>query len=532
MSMVGGVAMFPGMSKLRYPVSLALVLVSCSPEPPAGPPPAASSPPVEQPAGPPLDPGQRGGPQAGPGGAPQQGQGDPLLIPADIEDWRFDAGGFVPSFEWYGEGSWDDVRMRAVGHISAAGRDLARSAAQRGDLPAAAGHYRALEAILAAVPVQPGHEHAASSLAALRAAARRDAALCETLAAGDPPAVEGEGLAALRARVLGLALQPPGPGRRAAALELQAALEPWLEHRDDLDLWAFRDFHARHTLRVRLLDAYLDSLDPLGLEERWGFWDASELQRQALALGLTAAALGGDDWSARAEAWLPTGAPALAGPATTWPSVLAGALRAPDQAPRFTVQGLGLLPTGDSLVDVAGWPGPAPIGSLAKLGLDDAEHRPWLEDKAAAFNLALGSDPSAIPALVAVAAGELDAYGHGSRYYNIKQLRNEAVRQLARAGEPALALEVLRSHWPLHHQDWACPNREGILSAIEGRLLAEAGLEPTALQRSVDQGQAFLVLVSQAEAAGPGAGPGRMPPRPKPPEGNRGPVPTGPPPPR
>jgi hypothetical protein len=70
----------------------------------------------------------------------------------------------------------------------------------------------------------------------------------------------------------------------------------------------------------------------------------------------------------------------------------------------------------------------------------------------------------------------IDALGHGSRYYNIKQARNEAVRRLAEGGaNQASRSVVLRQSWPLHHQDWACPNRAGILRAIEARLLALMG---------------------------------------------------------
>ncbi len=484
------------MLRLAYPASLLLVVAACGAEPTIGP----ATEPAVVPAEAPVD---RGTPPE---------PGDPLALPADNPLWSFDAGGFVPSYQWYGEGSWDDVRMRAAGHLAAIGRDRARAVAASGDLAAAAASYRELDRALAAIPIAPESTHAARTVSLLQGAVQRDAALCAALADGAQPPPGDGGLAALRARVLGLALQPEGDGRAEAARRLQRELEPYLTPRDDLDLTAFADFEARHALRVRLLEAYLDSLDPLDIDERWGFWSASELQRQALALGLSAGALGGDDWSGRAEDWLSDGSPALDAPAIHWPSRFAAALRAPDQRPHFTVEGLGRLPTGDSLVDVAGWPGPAPIGSLAKLGLDDPAHRAWLEALAAELGQALEDRPSAIPAVVAEAAAELDAHGHGSRYYNIKQIRNDAVRQLALAGHPELALTVLDSNQPLHHQDWACPNRRGILGALRGRL-AEAASGQAAFDPAWQETLAFLALVDRSHAVGPGGDlPGRLPP--------------------
>ena len=75
--------------------------------------------------------------------------------------------------------------------------------------------------------------------------------------------------------------------------------------------------------------------------------------------------------------------------------------------------------------------------------------------------------------------------GHGSRYYNIKQLRNETLRRLADAGHARLARQVLAMNYPLHHQDWECPNRKGILVAIDGRLAAIAG-DPDAMDRLLE----------------------------------------------
>ena len=55
-----------------------------------------------------------------------QGQKHPLF-PADNPAWEWDAQSFVPDFGWYGEHSWTDVRMRVVGHMAMAYRDLVGS---------------------------------------------------------------------------------------------------------------------------------------------------------------------------------------------------------------------------------------------------------------------------------------------------------------------------------------------------------------------------------------------------------------------
>jgi|GEM_PF-1127721 len=456
-----------------------------------------------------------------------QGQRHPPL-PADNPIWDWDAEGFVPDFGWYGEHSWADVRMRVAGHLATAARDQARVHAEGGAYRTAAESHDALVAMLEGLDVA-GSQVATQINGLLIDASRRDAALLRALAEGRPPPVPESGLAAARARYLGLALsveQGADPSALQAELEnLTVALRTLGEPRSDLDLRGFDDFNDRHALRVRLFEAALDSADPLGLDERWGYWESVEVARQVAVLDQAVQALRGD---------VP---PTLSGiVATRWPSALAERERSDDQAPRFTAEGLGWLPTGDSLIDVGAEPGPMAIGTLEKLGLDDADHAAFLATQAKVLNGLLASDPSAVPDQVRALTERFDALGHGSRYYNIKQARSEAVRQLARAGEPLLALAVLRENRPLHHQDWACPNREGILLALEGRLLAEAGQVDDGLAflaRSISAGLAFLADVDAAEASGPRGGPGRSPPQmgngPSGPQGPGGPSGHGPP---
>ena len=448
------------------------------------------------PQGPPP-PGMMGPPHGGPGAMDlDQGQQHPPIPETDPARENWDAGGFVSEYFWYGEKSWADVRMRLAGHLSVIGRDRARLAASQGDLEAAARLYQELATALDELEVA-AEGHSADVLSHLQAAAQRDQALLEWLDSDGltPPLTRSSGLDGIRQEVLSLERQrDQGASPRdlqTAALELQEALIPYLKDRPDLAIDHFEDFDSRHRLRAQLFEARMDSLSPAAFGDPWGYWEADEVARQASMLGLRLQELGGESWSERTADHL-----------TPLP-------------PLFTVDGLGWLPTGDTLIDVAAQPGPMAIGTLMKLGIDDPEHRPWLVSSVERLNQALETDPGTVPALIDTLVSELNQYNHGSRYYNIKQVRNEGVRVLARAGHYELARQVLRTNYPLHHHDWAVPNRAGILEAIEGRLLAQAGATEEAqamLERAWRTSLEFIQLTQQAEAAGPGKGPGARPP--------------------
>ncbi|NOY25989.1 MAG: hypothetical protein GXP62_08975, partial [Oligoflexia bacterium] len=293
-------------------------------------------------------------------------------LPADNPVWDWDAKGFVSDPRWYGEHTWADVRMRVAGHITAAGRDLARVYASTGQWQQAADAYSDLARRLDAIPV-PASGTAHEITIALSKAAHRDQDLLGQIARGQVEDPGTTDLSGLRARYLALALRHDAgdPDSAEQARALQAALRPLLSPDDSLNIDAFHDFDDRHQLRIRLTQAYLDGLDPIGLDERWDYWRPTETRRQALLIGLAASHLGGDDWTARVSAALVGDPPQLDhSSALTWPSQLAHALHDPDQAADFTVDGLGRLPTGDSLIDTGGWPGPAAIGTLERLGLD------------------------------------------------------------------------------------------------------------------------------------------------------------------
>ena len=439
-----------------------LLLLACqSPDPELQPPSLTSTAPgSQQPVGP-------GAPHKGPGGPGlDQGQQHPPL-PADNPAWQKDMGGFVASPQWYGEHDWEGVHMRTLGHLAVLRRDRARAFAEGGDLAAAAEEYQLLATELSTLELSDGH--APDQIRdLLQQAAERDAALCTALYKGEPLPKDQAGLYGLRVRYLELARHAAaGQDVTQHAQTLAEDLQAYTQAPSALEIDDFEDFDDRHELRVRLFQAALDSGDPLHLNEPWGYWTAEESALQGRALQAAASAL------AKGE---PMPSDAASGEATDpmhWPDQALTQLRAPL---RFTVEGLGWLPTGDSLIDVGAQPGPQAIGTLQKWGLDDPEHRARLEQAASALNAE--SDPDKVLAQLRALSKELDAAPHGSRFYNVKQVRNEGVRVLSSQGHHAQALALLSDNFPLHHQDWACPNRQGILLILQARLEHLSGSPP------------------------------------------------------
>ena len=426
-------------------------------------------------------------------GGPPVGSGE-LVIPVDDPAWR-GLSGLLDNPRAYGESSWDDVRMRVAGHLALAGRDRARLAAQHGDWAACAIAYR--DNALALGTLKLSGKIGPPIRAALVGAAERDGALCAAVATKAAPTVGSGLIAPLRARWVSLVVRGEageGVGQEAALLAADARA---VRAPVGLDLDAFGDFEARHALRVRLVEAWADAVSPFSPTEPFSYWTAAEIPRQAAGIAAAAAAVATG------------GAPGL-GAADAVPP----AARLP-----YSVAELGSLVTGDSTVDTLGFAGPRAIGSLARLGADDEEHLPWLRETAAELDAA---DPGDVPAIVERRAARLAEFPGGIRYYAVKQLRNTATRHLAGAGHYAEALAVVVGHGPLHAQDWACPDRSGILALMASRLLFRAD-DPgasDALDRADAAIAAFLVHVGTAEAnprpvpGPPGARPPGPPPHP------------------
>ncbi len=446
---------------------LLLIACSASPEPPSPnhpPPPGGRLPPV--------------------------GSGE-LVIPVDDPAWR-GLNGLLDNPRAYGEASWDDVRMRVAGHLALAGRDRARLAAQRADWAGCAVAYH--ESAIALGKLALGGKIGPPIRAALVSAAERDGGLCTALAAKEPPPPSPGLIAPLRARWVSLVVRAEAGADVATEAAVLASDARAVVAPEGLDLDAFGDFEARHALRVRLVEAWADTVSPFSATEPFAYWTAAEISRQAAGIAAAAAAV------ATGAVPVPTAADAVP-PATHRP---------------YSAAELGSLVTGDSTVDTLGFAGPRAIGSLARLGAEDKEHLPWLQETAAELNAAV---PGTVPAIVERRAAKLAEFPGGIRYYAMKQLRNTATRHLAAAGHYSEALMVVRGHGALHAQDWACPDRAGILAVIEARLLVRAGDvgADAALDRADTNIAEFLAHVAEAEA-NPRSMPGPpMVPPPRPP---------------
>ncbi|MBM73959.1 MAG: hypothetical protein CMK59_01055 [Proteobacteria bacterium] len=443
-----------------------------------------------------------------------QGQKHPPL-PANNPIWEWDAQSFVPDFGWFGEHSWMDVRMRVAGHLSAAARDLARHAAISGNYNLAAQRYNEAHQMLKDIP-SPSKGFSAQINEHLKEALQRDEhwmRLLDSKKFNESISIPKESFSHMRDRYFKLALlydqNPKDPDLEIKLKQFQNDLIPHLQLREDLKIDQFSDFIDRHHLRVRLYEAYLDSLDPIAPTERWGYWQPVEIIRQALLLGWSAQLMGGNDWSeyvsthTKQKTDSPQSMPVSA---ILWPSKLGTIVRSPDQNISFSPEELGALPTGDSLIDIAAHPGPKAIGTLERLGLNDPKHYSWLDQLGNTLKDSLLKTPKETLNICKKAITTLDSYDHGSRFYNVKQLRNSCVRQLALSKHYDLAYELLEENFPLHHQDWACPNRAGILHAISGRLMLMEISEVQAnnkaeqkLNQAISEGLAFLKQVTLAE---------------------------------
>ncbi|MBC04387.1 MAG: hypothetical protein CMJ34_13965 [Phycisphaerae bacterium] len=394
-----------------------------------------------------------------------RGQKAPPL-PPDLDIWTWDAGGFVGDPIWYGERDWDGVRMRLMGHLAWLGRDRCRRAAQRGALPEARAELVQAQRDLSACAPRRRGTVTAGLHAALQKVLQRDLELLDGIA-GKPikPGLDAAG-------VIGLALsgEDPNPVLERLASPPQA-----------LDLDSFTNFDDRHRLRVQQWVAWGVMADPLGLVPTWGHFDRRAWVRWHRSLVERLGALRGvSEQTGRLQALTRIG---------------------PVETVDPTVAELGALPTGDSLIDSAGEPGPRAIGELWSMGADDAAYQGWLAGLSAELTELVSSDPDGFTARVRAAVQAVDAHSHGSRFYNVKQLRNVGMRALAARGHFKHARTLLKDHLPLHNQDWACPNRLGILQAIDGRLALVGGLDDAAqrLSEASESARAFVADIAQAE---------------------------------
>ena len=457
--------------------------------------------------------------QKGPNGTNMdQGQKHPPL-PADNPAWDWDAQSFVPDFGWYGEHSWADVRMRVVGHLAMAYRDLARAHLLNVDWQNATATMQEMVQTLEGIDTKTS-KHAEDIRSILLDSAKRDLLILGALQGNnDFPTTSPDALIHWRIEYWKLAQQ----NTPVSLQEIESCQQELATRFSTTTVSAIDDFDNftdRHTLRSELFEAYVQSLDPLlPADLRWGYWRPAEIQRQAAALWMAFDTLKLNYETPQistlpmaSEWWLSDDDPILQqdfhqtlsalhiqNPIFT-PSVFSNRLR--DQQLDVSVEQLGRLPTGDSIIDVGGQPGPMGIGTLMKLDVSDPDHKEWLKNYSLKLNQTISSAPTQTVKICSEAIQTLDAHSHGSRFYNVKQFRNACTRQLARLGHYTEALTVFESSFPLHHQDWACPNREGLLLVLMGRLEFLSGDDSkglTTLQRSIKASLLFLTQVDEAE---------------------------------
>ena len=447
-----------------------------------------------------------------------QGQKHPPL-PADNPAWEWDAQSFVPDFGWYGEHSWADVRMRVVGHLAMAYRDLIRVHILNLNWDQASNTMQAMVQTLESIDTKTS-KHAEDIRSILLDSAKRDLLILGALQGNnDFPTTSPDTLIHWRIEYWKLA-QQKNPASLHAIENCQRELAKRFGTTTVSAIDDFDNFTDRHKLRSELFEAYVQSLDPLlPADLRWGYWRPAEIKRQAASLWMAFDTLKptydtpqistlpmGSEW------WLAESNPILQqafhkiltglhtqNPIFT-PSFFSNRLR--DQQLDLSVEQLGRLPTGDSIIDVGGQPGPMGIGTLMKLDVSDPDHKQWLTKYGQQLKEQLSSDPTQSVAICSEAIQTLNAYTHGSRFYNVKQFRNACTRQLARLGHYTEALTIFKQSFPLHHQDWACPNREGLLLVIMGRLEFLSGDNSTGittLEQSIAASLEFLNKVEQAE---------------------------------
>ena len=446
-----------------------------------------------------------------------QGQKHPPL-PADNPAWDWDAQSFVPDFGWYGEHSWTDVRMRVVGHMAMAYRDLARVQLLNEDWSSAINSYTEMIQSLQSIDTASS-KFAEQIRQVLLKSAQRDIQIIRALHTGSSfPEVSAESL--MHWRIEYWKLVQTQSHNLETINTIQQEIKTRFANPNVSAIDDFDNFTDRHNLRTELFEAYTQSLDPLlPADLRWGYWRPAEIQRQANALLMSLERLKQEYEEPSSTLlpvpetwWIAENSTALSGvfyeklselhtqnPMFT-PSYYSHRLR--DSQLDLSPDQLGRLPTGDSIIDVGGQPGPMGIGTLMKLDVSDPEHNAWLTDYGERLSKIIKTNPTEAVTLCKEAVATLDAYTHGSRFYNVKQFRNACTRQLARLGHYEEALNIFNDSFPLHHQDWACPNREGLLLVIVGRLEFSAGQFDTGIQtlrRSIDASKAFLENVNQAE---------------------------------
>lgn len=393
-------------------------------------------------------------------------------VPADDPAW-LTANGYRHSPVEYGEPDWDHVRMHAVLHLSLAGRDRARARASAGDWDKCAELYQDAQQRVVAVPlanpaVVPIRDVLAEGLG-------RDAALCKAMADNEPPVVPlTGGLAMFRARYFGLYVRSEkGNDVRRAASTLSAELATASGEGGSLVLTPVTDEKDTAKQALWLAQAWSDTVDPVAITEPWGGWSVGERPRQVRALR---SAVG-----------------SVAAGETKRLHMLPAASVAP-QAVSWSVAEFASVPLADSYIDVGGFAAPHAVPQLSVQDDDDPGWKSWVQSRVDRLSAMRSGE---VPRTVRSATSELLERSEGSRYFNILGFQNAAVRQLARQGHYAEAIEVLRMQMPVAGLDWYAADRSAVLLGLEGRLLVVSGNDKgdAKLAAAMAESEAFLAFV-------------------------------------
>lgn len=371
----------------------------------------------------------------------------------------------------YDQPSWDHVRGIVATHLAISGRDLARLHGAREEWKACAEAYTGAAADVRAVNVTEPDVLAVRDQ--LAADLDRDAALCAALAAGTAPPEVGTGLAAARARVLGIGLRAVAGAdvRREAAAAADALRTQAVAGFSPPPPSASASPAEKQLWLVR---AWGDTVDPLVVTDPWGPWTLEEPRRQAAALAATLDAIAsGDHKSLHLRP-----AASLRPQPQTW------------TAAEFT-----RIAQRDAWADVGGFATPH---VNAQLDLDTAA---WTETNGALAARWSKLREGEVPRAVRRAVAAQDDHPEGLRWFEALALQNGAIRQLARAGHYLEALDVLRDQSPPRGLDWFSPNRAGVLLGLEGRLRLLSGDREAhrKLREARAEALAFLTFVHMCE---------------------------------
>jgi hypothetical protein len=150
------------------------------------------------------------------------------------------------------------------------------------------------------------------------------------------------------------------------------------------------------------------------------------------------------------------------------------------------------------------------------LSLEDPAHRARITEVVTQMNTALaeGRAEEALAGALELEK-ELAAAPYKSRYYNVKKVRDEVIRLGVLTGRFDDALQRVRAFYPLQDLDYRCPNRVGILKAMEGRVLLEAGKMDNAerlLREALQDTRRWLGYMDRFSATSGPVGPGPQPP--------------------